>query len=97
MNLRKLDLDMLRDMREISIKRIQQVDAEIDRRMDLQQGKVAIEQVPVSQLATKEGVTPNTIVERCKRKDIPVTDKEGNPSRRGHTAYVNVNLYNLHY
>ena len=93
MNLRELDTDMLRDIREMKLKDYRAVQKELDRRMDEKQSVPEIKFLPLSRLASKEGVTPDCIRKRCKRHDITLVDKEGNPNGPGKTAYVNLQKY----
>ena len=93
MNLRNLDTDVLRSMRDKKLEGFQAVQRELDRRMDEDQSVPEVNYLPLSRLAVKEGVTPDCIRKRCKRHDITLVDKEGNPNGPGKTAYVNMQKY----
>ena len=77
---------------DASTETLQAVRKELDRRFKLQK-ETSVDVVPVSMLAKMEDLTPDGLVKRCKRLGVSVTDKDGNPSRAGAVAYVNLTEY----
>lgn len=97
MNLRKLDTDMLRTIRDQEKEYIEHIEKELDRRFDEKRNDLKVEMVSLTQLAEMEGITAGGLKKRCKKYEIPIVDKNGDKPTRGKRAFVNLNLYQAKY